>query len=428
MNMTSNRKSMTVIAQSLRSGMAAFGRCRDIRSGIAPRGVAVALMAAVLAPGAVLVASGTALAAAPTFESAGKQAILVDDLTGSVLYAKNADERMAPSSMSKLMTAYVLFDRLKSGRVSISDEFPVSEKAWRMGGSKMFVELNSRVKVEDLIQGIIVQSGNDACVVVAEALAGSEDAFARVMNDTARELGMTGSHFTNASGWPDPEHYMTARDLATLARHIIDEFPEYYKYYSQTEYTYGGIKQGNRNPLLYKDIGVDGMKTGHTEAGGYGLTASMKQGDRRLIMVVNGLSGVNERSNEGERLLSWGMREFENRKLFSAGEVVETAEVWLGDTGTVPLVPARDLVVTIPVADRNSLTAKVVYDGPIPAPIAEGQEIAKLVVDAPGIEPLAVPLVAGQTVTEAGPIGRILAAISHFVSGVAEGGEPQKQP
>ncbi|HAE49807.1 MAG: D-alanyl-D-alanine carboxypeptidase [Tistrella sp.] len=411
---------MTVIAQSLRNGTTFPRRRRDIRGVTARMSAGIALLASVLA-------SGTALAAAPHFESAAKQAILLDDTTGAVLYAKNADERMAPSSMSKLMTAYILFERIKEGRVSMDDAFPVSERAWRMGGSKMFVEVNTRVKVQDLIQGIIVQSGNDACVVVAEGLAGSEEAFARLMNEKARELGMTGSHFMNASGWPDPEHYMTARDLSTLARRIIDDFPEFYKFYSETEYTYNGIKQGNRNPLLYKDIGVDGMKTGHTEAGGYGLTASMKQGDRRLIMVVNGLGNVNERSNEGERLLSWGMREFENRKLFSAGEVVESAEVWLGDQGTVPLVPARDLVVTLPVADRDNLAAKVVYEGPIQAPIAQGQEIAKLVVDVPGVEPLSVPLVAGQNVAEAGPVGRILAAISHFVSGAAGGGEPQTQ-
>lgn len=372
--------------------------------------------------------SALALAqAVPAPTLAAKAWVLMDHGTGQVLASSDPDARIEPASLTKLMTAYLTFSALKAGTIAADQPVPVSEAAWRQEGSRMFIEPRKPVTVDELIRGVIVQSGNDACVVVAEGLAGSEEAFARLMNEKARELGMTGSHFMNASGWPDPEHYMTARDLSTLARRIIDDFPEFYKFYSETEYTYNGIKQGNRNPLLYKDIGVDGMKTGHTEAGGYGLTASMKQGDRRLIMVVNGLGNVNERSNEGERLLSWGMREFENRKLFTAGEVVDSAEVWLGDQGTVPLVPARDLVVTLPVADRNNLAAKVVYQGPIQAPIAQGQEIARLVVDVPGVEPLSVPLVAGENVAEAGPVGRILAAISHFVSGAAGSGEPQTQ-
>ena len=272
---------------------------------------------------------------ASAIETPARQALLMDMNTGAVLFEKNADEPMPPASMSKLMTVYIVFERIRDGRLELDDTLPVSENAWRKGGaasggSTMFLEPGASVKVEDLIQGIVVQSGNDASIVIAEGLANDEAAFAREMTARAHELGLRNSTFRNATGWPDPEHLTTARDLALLAHLTIEHFPEYYRYYSEKEFTYNGIRQGNRNPLLYKDLGADGLKTGHTEASGYGLTASAKQGDRRLVLVLNGLGDVRQRASEAERLFSWGFREFDNYALFKTGEEVCTAEVWLG--------------------------------------------------------------------------------------------------
>ncbi len=361
-----------------------------------------------------------AAVSARALETEARQAILVDWDTDTVLFEKNADEPMHPSSMSKLMTAYLLFDALKNGSIKLDDTFPVSEKAWRMGGSKMFVMIGSKVKVEDLIQGIVVQSGNDACIVVAEGLAGSEEAFVEKMNQKSKELGLKNSHFTNATGWPDPNHMMTARDLAILARRTIADFPQYYHYYSEIDFTYNGIKQGNRNPLLYKDIGADGLKTGHTEEGGYGLTGSAKQGDRRLILVLNGLPTMKSRFEESERIIQWGFREFDNYTLFKKDAPVSDAEVWLGDRATVPLVADADLKVTLPKKARHSVKVRVKYDGPIPAPIAKGTKLAKLVIDAQDMPPIEIPLVAGADVGKLGFAGRVFAALRHVVWGAAK--------
>ncbi len=361
--------------------------------------------------------AGSLPAAVAAIETQAEQAFLVDFETGAVLLDKNADVRMPPSSMSKMMTAYMVFERLKDGRLSLEDELPVSEKAWRKGGSKMFVEVGNTVRVEDLLRGVIVQSGNDACIVLAEGLAGSEEAFAEQMTVRGREIGLTDSNFTNATGWPDDNHYVTARDLATLAKRIIVDHSEYYHLYSEKEFTWNDIRQGNRNPLLYKNIGADGLKTGHTEAAGYGLTASAVQNGRRLILVVNGLPSVRARSDESERLMSWGFREFNNYALFKAGDTVDDAPVWLGDTATVPLVVAEDLTVTLPRNERNGMQVAVVYDSPIPAPIPAGQEIAKLRVSWPGGVPVEVPLQAGAEVEQLGPFGRIFASIKFLVLG-----------
>jgi len=366
-----------------------------------------------------LLVIGLILPAVPAsaYETSAREAILVDFETGAVLLSKNADTPMPPASMSKLMTSYMVFERLAEGRLEMSDTMTVSEKAWRMGGSKMFVEVNTSVTVENLLRGIIVQSGNDACIVVAEALAGSEEAFAEMMNRKAKEIGLTNSHFTNASGWPAEDHYMSARDLAHLTRRIIVDFPQYFPLYSEKTFTYNGIRQGNRNPLLYKDLGVDGMKTGHTEEAGYGLTATAERDGRRLIMVITGLDSPQARANEGERLLNYGFREFDNYHLFARGETVEQAEVWLGDAGHVPLVIDRDLTVTLPRQSRDGLRVSVVYEGPIPAPIEAGTEVATLVVQAPGIVPFEVPLLAGSSVGQLTMFGRLGAALEYLVWG-----------
>jgi D-alanyl-D-alanine carboxypeptidase (penicillin-binding protein 5/6) len=353
------------------------------------------------------------------YDTQAREAVLLDMTSGTVLFEKDADVPMPPASMSKIMTAYMVFSRLREGRLSLDDMLPVSEKAWRMGGSKMFVEVNSQVRVEDLLRGVIIQSGNDACVVLAEGLSGSEEAFAEEMNRKAREIGLTGSNFRNATGWPDPEHRMTAHDLAVLAQHLIKDFPEYYHFYSETEFTYNGIRQGNRNPLLYDDVGVDGLKTGHTEASGYGLTASALRGDRRLVLVVNGLPSIKMRSRESERLLEWGFREFDNYKLFAAGGVVTDADVWLGEEGSVPLVIEKDLTVTLPRKARGEMKVTATFEGPLPAPIAKGGRVAKVVVTAPGVDPVEVPLVAGADVGQLGIFGRLGAALKYLLWGNA---------
>ena len=356
-------------------------------------------------------------APAQALETRAREAILLDTTTGAVLFEKDADIPAPPASMSKIMTAYMVFESLKEGRLSLEDELPVSEKAWRKGGSKMFVEVNTRVKVEDLLRGVIVQSGNDACIVFAEALSGSEEAFADDMTRRARDIGLTDSSFVNATGWPDPNHRMSARDLANLAIRMIEDHPEYYHIYSETEFSYNEIRQGNRNPLLYKNIGADGLKTGHTEEAGYGLTASAKRGDRRLVLVVTGLESVRARSEEAERLMNWGFREFDNIQLFKADETVERASVWQGGQDTVPLVFPDGLTVTLARKARRGMTVTVEYDSPVPAPIEKGQPIARLVIEAPEREPMSFPLVAGADIERLGPLGRIFSSARFMILG-----------
>jgi len=367
---------------------------------------------------AALVAFGGA-EAARALETAAREAVLIDHETRQVLLEKNAEARMPPSSMTKLMTLYVVFSRMKEGRLSAEDRLPVSEKAWRTGGSKMFVKVGDSVRVIDLLRGVIVQSGNDACVVLAEGLAGSEEAFARLMTEKGKEIGLTGSNFRNASGWPDPDHYMTAHDLAVLAIRLIDDFPEFYAMFKETEFVYNDIKQGNRNPLLYKSVGADGLKTGHTEAAGYGLTASAVQDGRRLVLVVNGLGGVNQRSQESERLLAWGFREFENLRLFKAGETVETAEVWLGRQPGVAMMLERPLTLTLPRAGRDGLKVVANYKTPVAAPVEKGQQVGTLRVEAAGMAPVERPLLAAEAVPRMGFFRRIGAVLSHLVFGPA---------
>ncbi|WP_029007004.1 D-alanyl-D-alanine carboxypeptidase family protein [Azospirillum halopraeferens] len=372
----------------------------------------------VIALAAVVAAIGAALPVhAATIDTIAKQAVLIDMTTDTVLFEKAAHERMPTSSMSKVMTMYVVFDALRDGRLSLDDTLPVSERAWRMQGSKMFVELNNTIRVEDLIRGVIIQSGNDACIVLAEALAGSEQAFSRVMTDRARQIGLHASNFTNSTGWPDPNHYSTAHDLALLAQRLIDDFPEYYHFYSEKEFTYHGIKQGNRNPLLYRDIGADGLKTGHTEAAGYGLMASAMRDGRRLVLVVNGLPSMQARADESARIMEWGFREFEAYSLFRAGETIEQVPVWLGAEETVPATVTQDLKVTLARADRPGMTVKLVTDAPVQAPIAKGDPVGKVVITAPGQPVKEVPVVAAVDVPRLGFFGRALAGARYLVLG-----------
>ena len=374
-----------------------------------PRRVVLSLLAA------ILVAASSP--GAKAYETPAHAAILVDLESGQELYAKNADLPVPPASMSKLMTVLMVFERLADGSLGLDDTLPVSEKAWRKGGSKMFVEVGSRVRVEDLLHGIIVQSGNDACIVVAEALGGTEEAFSEQMTRRAHELGLTNSTFKNASGWPDPGHLMSVRDLARLATIIIENHPEYYGIFAEKEFTYSGIRQYTRNPLLRRDFGVDGLKTGHTEKAGYGLTASAVREGRRLIMVLAGLEGPADRARESERLLEHGFRDFKNYQLFARGDSVDHADVWLGSTGTVPLVVQDDVWVSLTPEGRRDLEVKVVYDGPIPAPVADGSQLAQLEISAPGLEPRRVPLIAGEAVQAANMFGRMTSAIGYLIWG-----------
>jgi D-alanyl-D-alanine carboxypeptidase (penicillin-binding protein 5/6) len=349
-------------------------------------------------------------------DTAARWAFIQDFSTGASLLEKNADERMPPSSMTKLMTIYIVYERLKQGRMKLEDQLPVSERAWHMGGSKMFVQVGTTVPVEDLIRGVIVDSGNDACIVFAEAISGSEEQFAELMNETAKRLGLTDSHFMNATGWPADDHYMTCRDIARLASHIIRDFPEYYHYDSERTFRYNNIEQQNRNPLVQKGE-ADGLKTGHTDAGGFGVVASTKRGDRRVILVLNGMSSMRERSEESVRLMDWAFANFEDVTLFAAGEAVDQAPVWLGSSPFVPMVSANDLVVTMPRNWRHNAKVQISYDAPIRAPVAKGAAIGKLTVGGQGVPSMNVPLLAGADVPKLGLPSRAMAVLSHYVTG-----------
>lgn len=370
--------------------------------------------------------ASTAGAVEPNFEVSAKQAILIDAKTGEVLYAKAADELMPPASMSKLMTVYTMFEALANGEYDLYDTFEVSEKAWRMGGSKMFVEVRKRVSIEDLLRGIIVSSGNDACIVIAEGLGGTEEHFAATMTERAREIGMEQSTFKNSTGWPDPDHMMTPAELAHLAKLIINNFPQYYGYFAEREFTYGidittgkPIVQPNRNLILGSVSGADGLKTGHTEASGYGLTASAERDDMRLILVVNGLTSERARARESERFLEWGFRTFKTYRLLSKGQPVEQALVWLGETARVPLVVAEDVIMTLPKRVRRNLKATLVYESPIKAPIELGDPLGKLVLTASNMEAIEVPLIAGGTSEKVSTFGKLGATFEYLLFGTS---------
>ncbi len=321
---------------------------------------------------------------------------------------------MPTSSMSKVMTMMAVFEALKDGRLNLEDELLVSEKAWKKGGSKMFVEVGKKVKVEDLIRGVIIQSGNDATIVLAEALAGTEEAFGRQITTLAKKIGMDDSNFKNASGWPEDDHYSTAKDLAVLARYLIDTFPEYYKYYAELEFTYSGITQGNRNPLLYKDIGADGIKTGHTEAAGYGLIGSGERDGRRVIMVLNGMESSKEREEESTRLLDWALRNFENKKLFNKNQIVSSVNVVLGEKDILSLRVDEDIFLTIP-RGSGDITAQASFDSPVIAPIEEGARIGSLKVYIPSYGQIETPLYAAETINEPGIFEKTLAKMKLFI-------------
>lgn len=367
-------------------------------------------------------------AQAEQFATEARNAILVDMTSGAVLMEKDADIAVPPASMSKLMTVVMVFEALASGRLSMDDEFVVSEKAWKKGGSKMFVKVGDRIRIRDLLRGIIVQSGNDASIVVAEGLAGSEDEFARRMTIRARELGLQNSQFRDATGWSDDGHEMSVRDLARLAEHIIRQYPQFYTIYSEESFEWEGIKQRNRNPLLGLDLGADGLKTGHTEAAGYGLVGSAVKGDRRLILVIAGLESATKRSIEAERLIRWGFREFETKQLLPAGAEVGEAAVWIGAEPRVPLVVREPVVMTTPFGDLRKVTGEITYPGPVEAPIPEGKQIATLLLSAPGINEVEVPLYAGAAVERGGMQEKLKAGALYLVETALAAMRPEPSP
>ena len=362
-------------------------------------------------------APAAANAPAIGIDTQAAHAIIIEVETGAVLLDKAADQPFPPASLNKLMTAYVVFDMLKKGEAKLTDQLPVSEEAWRLGGSKMFVPLGGKVSIDDLVHGMIIQSGNDACLVLAEGLAGSEQAFVDLMNKKAKEIGLDHSHFANVTGLPDPNGWVTARDLATLAVRTIQDFPEFYKIYGEKEFVFNNIKQGNRNPLLYDNDGADGLKTGHTEELGYSVTGSVKRGERRIVIVLGGLPTMKARAQESERLVDWAFREFNDYRLFSAGDTVDEAQVWLGADARVPLSVTKNLVVTLPRQARPGMKVTLQYDSPIPAPVAKGETLGKIVVTAPNLVPIEMPLVATRNVPRMNAVGRIATLAGYLVWG-----------
>lgn len=354
------------------------------------------------------------------FETQAKAAYVIDFTTGTVLLNKNADEPLPPASMSKLMTLYMAFEALERGQLSMTDELVVSARASSIGGSTLFLREGERVSVEDLIRGIIVLSGNDACVVIAEALSpdGTEAGFARLMTRRAQEMGMTNSTFVNASGWPAPGHLMSMRDLGLLAQRLITDFPQYYPMFAETEFLFDAEESSNRfnrNPLLKLGIGADGLKTGHTEEAGFGLTGSAKQGDRRVVFVLSGMETAAQRAQESEAIVNWAFRQFAERTLATSGQRLAVAKVWEGAEPQVGLVPQEDISVLLPVLSGRALAAEIVYTGPVQAPIAAGTPLAELVLQPEGLPEKRFVLVAETDVAHGGFLARISTAALYLI-------------
>jgi serine-type D-Ala-D-Ala carboxypeptidase (penicillin-binding protein 5/6) len=364
---------------------------------------------------------------ATAFETRATGAWVYDMATDTVLMDKNADVPLPPASMSKLMTLNMLFEALRDGRVTMDTTFSVSSKARAMGGSTMFLNERDRPTTRDLIHGIIINSGNDACVVVAEGLSGTEEAFAAQMNARALALGMTNSNFANSSGWPDPNHRMSMRDLGILARRLIEEFPEHYPIFSETEFNFADrapANRFNRNPLLRLGGGADGLKTGHTSEAGYGLVGSAKQGDRRVIFVITGLQSEAERAEEAERIVNWAFRQFVLKTVATAGQRLGTAEVWLGASPQVGLVAQQDIRLLLPALVQDGVSATVRYTGPLTAPVAAGTQVGELVVTIPDLPENRIPLFTESAVAKGGFVQRVSKAATMLIGRLSADAEP----
>lgn len=371
---------------------------------------------------------------ATAFETRASAAFVMDQTTGTVLLDKNADQPLPPASMSKLMTLYMAFEAVRRGKadggLDLNEELPVSEHAQSYGGSSMFLQSGETVRVEDLLRGIVVLSGNDACVVIAEALSpdGTEFGFARMMTQRAEQLGMENSTFTNASGWPQTGHLMSMRDLAILADRLITDFPEFYPLFAEKEFPFDNrvpSNRLNRNPVLSMGIGADGLKTGHTQEAGYGLVGSAKQGDRRIIFVVTGLESVAARAQESQAVVNWAFRQFSMRDIANAGQEFAQADVWMGATPKVGLVAAEDISVLMPALAADTIDAEVVFSGPVEAPIAKGDQLAELVFTPEGLPEKRLPLVADADVPSGGFVSRVTTAAMMLFNKLVNGPEGQ---
>ena len=376
------------------------------------------LYSSVLTAGLVLAGIGSAAA----IETQARNAILMDYDTGQYLYVKDHEKMVPPASMSKLMTVNMIFEKLKDGSLSLDDTFTVSERAWKLGGaasggSTMFLKIGEKVRVEDILKGILIQSGNDACIVAAENLAGSEDDFAEMMNKRARELGLNNSSFANSTALPHPDQKMSVEDLPNLSRHIITEFPEFYHIFSEKYYTHNNITQGNRNPLLYSMPNADGLKTGHTEEAGFCLTASAKKGERRLIEVMTGMNSNKERSEEAERLMEWGFREFNNYNLLNKGQEIADIPVVFGNEKEVRLVVPETVKRTLKKSQAPKIKMTAVYDKPVKAPVAAGDKLGEVRIELDGQEMENVPLVADKNIEKLGFFGRIGQNLKYLLFG-----------
>ena len=404
---------------------------QSLRPLISRFAIAAALIAIAAGSAAYAASSGMATATRKDdgFQTSAPNAMLIEAATGTVLYEKNADQLIPPASLAKLMTAEVVFNEIREGGLKLDDEFPISVNAWRKGGapsggSTMFAILHSKVKIEDLIKGVIIQSANDACIALAEGIAGNETEFARLMNGRARELGLTLSNFGNSTGLPDPDMRVTVRELARLAQHIVRSYPEYYRWYGEREFTWNKIRQQNRNPLLAMNVGADGMKTGYTQEAGYGLVGSAIQNGLRLIVVVSGLKSDKERGDEGRRLLEWGFSGFEARMLFAEGQQIGEAKLYGGAKGYVPLVHTGQQAVRLMVPRNSSdrIIARVVYRGPVQAPVEKGAKIGKLKIWRGERVALEVELEAGESVPTGSVVGRAVDAAGELVGGLLRKG------
>ncbi len=362
--------------------------------------------------GLLLLIAGTSPVLAvdpPAIEAGGH--LLIDVHTGHVLSENNADARLEPASLTKIMTAHLVFLEIEAGRIKLDDLVTISEKAWKMGGSRMFIEVGKQVTVKELLKGLIIQSGNDSAVALAEYVAGSEEAFAQLMNKEAARLGSTGTQFVNASGMPDPGHYTTPRDIALISRATILDHPDFYAWYAIKDYTYNGIKQNNRNGLLWKDATVDGVKTGHTEAAGYCLVASAARDGTRLMSVVMGTDSIDAREKASSELLNYGFRFFETRRILSAGAALQQVKIWKGDTEQVAVGVASDVYMTYPRGDKESLQAQLLLSSPIEAPVRAGQQLGTVVISLKGEKQKSVPLVSLAEVNEGSFFSRMTDAV-----------------
>ncbi|MCH2096125.1 MAG: D-alanyl-D-alanine carboxypeptidase [Rhodobacteraceae bacterium] len=380
--------------------------------------------------GCALVASAALALPATAFDTSARAAFVLDQSTGTILLSKNADQPMPPASMSKLMTLYIAFEAIRDGRLSLQERLPVSSHAMSYRGSTMFLDTTDRVSVSDLLRGIIVLSGNDACAVIAEALSpdGTEQGFAKFMTRRAQQMGMTNSVFKNSNGWPASGHVMSMRDLALLAKHLITDFPEYYPMFAETTFAFDGRAPDNtrnRNPLLGLGIGADGLKTGHTREAGFGLVGSAKQGNRRVIFAFTGLNSAEARAEQAEAIVNWAFRQFAEKTVAKSGQEIARADVWMGAEDSVGLAVQQDLSLLLPVLESRTVTGEVVFTGPVAAPVEAGQQIAQLIIRPSGLPEHTVPLVAMTAVAKGGFLNRIRTVSKVLLERLNDGPKPE---